>query len=274
MEQEHGKRQSDSAARGTGWIYRPDARCNRRPLRNHKAQQATIAASSKTHLGTDSSTVASTRSNARPSAPAYLRHEPPLATAGPFSKQNALAPSLSYRWPSAFSGTASRVPFTANAADVRGVRQSSFSLCRALKPICSWTNEGGAARTEERGQFMDFARSSRPDRDRQPLVHVERAIDIGFSGKLTLENAARIVGRSWRGERRCARRQFGDRRFWGSVVQAGYLGPSITRFNPTMPPCPAQRDRPATTICSRTFEPLEELCLSWRPLGGVQLFAE
>src|SRR5476651_42290 len=103
---------SENAESGTGWIDQPDdANVIAALVEKIKAQQATIAASSKTHL--DGRIDRGQHQKQTLGAFGTLRifdTIPPALQQGPFAKENALAPSLSYRVACRFS-KASRVPF-------------------------------------------------------------------------------------------------------------------------------------------------------------------
>src|SRR5258708_26607420 len=112
----------DKAERGTGWIDQPeDAEVIAVLVEKIKAQQAAIAASSKTHL--DGRIDRGQHQKQTLGAFGTLRifdTIPPELKQGPFAKQNALAPSLSYRVACRFSN-GQPCPFSAKAPDVRVV---------------------------------------------------------------------------------------------------------------------------------------------------------
>ena len=212
---------SENAERGTGWIDQPDdANVIGVLVEKIKAQQATIAASSKTHL--DGRVDRGQHQKQTLGAFGTLRifdTIPPALQQGPFAKQNALAPSLSYRVACRFSN-GQPCPFSDSAADVRGVAIKFFTL-QGTETDLLMTNEGGRSHARNAVQFMDFAEILVAQIAIGTVGALERASMEVFGGKLGPIETARIVAILAKETKLRSVDSLATERFWGSVVKLG-----------------------------------------------------
>ncbi|HZZ09671.1 MAG TPA: catalase [Paraburkholderia sp.] len=214
---------SDSAVAGTGWIDRPDSAQVIAALAERiKAQQATIAASSKTHL--DGRIDRGQHQKQTLGAFGTLRIADTISPAfrqGPFAKPLASALPLAYRVACRFSN-GQPCPFSDQAADVRGVAIKFFTDDGTQTDLLM-TNEGGRSHARNAVQFMDFADILVAQIANGALSALETASTEVFSGKLGPVEAARIVAILAKETVLRSVDSLTTERFWGSVVKLGDL---------------------------------------------------
>lgn len=212
---------SENAESGTGWIDQSDdANVIAALVEKIKAQQATIAASSKTHL--DGRIDRGQHQKQTLGAFGTLRifdTIPPALQQGPFAKENALAPSLSYRVACRFSN-GQPCPFSDSAADVRGVALKFFTL-QGTETDLLMTNEGGRSHARNAVQFMDFADILVAQIAKGAVGALEQASMEVFGGKLGPIETARIVAILAKETKLRSVGSLATERFWGSVVKLG-----------------------------------------------------
>jgi catalase len=218
----------DKAQRGAGWIDAPeDAQVVAALVEKIKAQQASMAASGKTHL--DGRIDRGQHQKQTLGAFGTLRIFETIPTAlkhGPFAKPDELGPSLCYRVACRFSN-GQPCSFSDQAADVRGVAIKFFTA-QGIETDLLMTNEGGRSHARNAVQFMDFADILVAQIANGALGALEQASIELLSGKLGPVEAARIVAILAKETTLHSVESLTTERFWGSVVK---LGPAAIKYS-------------------------------------------
>ncbi|MGF6776697.1 catalase [Paraburkholderia sp. GAS334] len=206
---------------GTGWIdRREDAAVIAALIAKIGEQQATIAASDKTH--SDGRIDRGQHQKQLLGAFGTLRlfdTVPEILRQGPFAPEVVATAPVSYRVACRISN-GQPCPFSDRAPDVRGVALKFFTH-QGVETDLLMTSEGGRSHARNAVQFMDFADVLVAQIAKGATGALEQFSRELLDGKFGLVEAARIVAVLARETTLRTVDSVATERFWGSVVRLG-----------------------------------------------------
>jgi catalase len=210
---------SDGA--GTGWVDQRDAAAAIATLvAKIGEQQATIAASDKTHL--DGRIDRGQHQKQLLGAFGTLRlfdTIPDVLRQGPFALPDSAAAPVAYRVACRISN-GQPCPFSDRAPDVRGVALKFFTT-QGVETDLLMTNEGGRSHARNAVQFMDFADVIVAQIAKGATGALEQLSRDVLDGKLGLVESARILGILAKETTLHTVNSLATEQYWGSVVRLG-----------------------------------------------------
>jgi catalase len=206
---------------GTGWIdQRDDTAAIAALVVKIGEQQATIAASDKTHL--DGHIDRGQHQKQLLGAFGTLRlfdTIPDMLRQGPFALPEGASAAHVYRVACRVSN-GQPCPFSDRAPDVRGVAIKFFTS-QGIETDLLMTNEGGRSHARNAVQFMDFADVLVAQIAKGATGALEQLSRDMLDGKLGLVESARIIGVLAKETTLRTVNSLATEQYWGSVVRLG-----------------------------------------------------